>query len=78
MIKKIFLVCFCLLSLFLRMTAQTDSVFLQERVFIAPTNTCFNKGDVVQVIGQVLSSEKTLFVHIANMFMWKCSILKTV
>lgn len=61
MIKRIFLVCFCLLSLFLRMTAQTDSVFFQERVFIAPTNTCFNQGDVVQVIGQVLSSEKNAF-----------------
>ena len=43
------------------MTAQTDSVFFQERVFIAPTNICFNKGDVVQVIVQVLSSEKNAF-----------------
>lgn len=61
LMKRIFLVCFCLLSLFLRMTAQTDSVFFQERVFITPTNTCIDRGEVVQVIGQVLSSDKNDF-----------------
>lgn len=57
MMKRAFLVFICLLSLFLKATAQTDSILFQERVFITPTNTCFDRGDVMQVIGQVLSTD---------------------